>query len=264
MKPDISNSNSSYFIEALARGLDVLGLFSKERPTLAFSDVVESTGLSKATAYRILWTLEVTGYLIRDPTNKRYRPSIRVLTLGFTAINNLDIRQIARPHLEALARDLNLTTSLGMLDDMWVVYIDRIRNRAIVGVLLGIGDRIPAHCASMGKVMLANLPEDELDSRLADYKLSPCTPRSIESHEALREELAHVRKQGYAINDGELYSGLRAIAAPIFNSQNRVVASVNLSGSQDEISAKQLRSELPSRIIETARTITHTMNMVGA
>jgi IclR family pca regulon transcriptional regulator len=261
MKPD--NSDSSYFIDALARGLDVLGLFSRERPTLTFSDVVAFTGLSKATAYRVLWTLEARGYLVRDPANKRYRPSIRVLTLGFTAINNLDIRQIARPHLEELSRDLNLTTSLGMLDDMWVVYLDRIRNRAIVGVLLGVGDRIPAHCASMGKVMLAHLPDEELDSHLADYKLKPCTPRSIQSHEALREELAQVRKQGYAINDGELYSGLRAIAAPIFNSQNRVVASVNLSGSQDEISAHQLHSELSSRIVETGRTITDSMNMIG-
>lgn len=256
--------DSPYFIEALARGLDVLGLFSRERPTLALSDVVESTGLSKATAYRVLWTLEATGYLVRDDDTKHYRPGMRVLTLGFTAINNLDMRQIARPHLEELARDLDLTTSLSMLDGMWVIYIDRIRNRAIVGVLLGIGDRIPAHCSSMGKVMLANLTKDELNSRLAEAELKPCTPRSIESVEALKEELAQVREQGYAVNDGELYSGLRAIAAPIFDSQSRVVASVNVSGSQDEISAEQLHSELSKRIVETAKAITHTMNMVGA
>jgi IclR family transcriptional regulator, pca regulon regulatory protein len=255
--------NSPYTIEALARGLDVLSLFSREHPTLAMSEVVELSGLSKATAYRVLSTLEATGYLKREAQTKRYSPSLKVLTLGFTAINNLDLRQIARPYLEQFAQKLELTTSLSVLDGLWVVYADRIRNRAIVGVLLGLGDRIPAHCSSMGKVMLAQLPEDELDARLAESDFAPCTARSILSAKTFKAELKIVKHRGYAFNDGELASGLRAIAAPIFNSQKEVVAAVNVSGSQDEISEGRLNQELPAQIMATAQAISQALQMAG-
>lgn len=260
---EVMKKNPPYYIEALARGLDVLSLFSREHPTLAMSEVVALSGLSKATAYRVLSTLEATGYLQREAQTKRYSPSLKVLTLGFTAINNLDVRQIARPHLEQLAQKLELTTSLAILDGLWVVYADRIRNRAIVGVLLGLGDRIPAHCSSMGKVMLAQLPEDKLDARLAESDFAPCTARSILSAEIFKEELVLVRKQGFAFNDGELASGLRAIAAPIFNSKKQVVAALNVSGSQDEISQDRLHQDLPTQIMATAQSISQALQMAG-
>lgn len=260
---EIMKKHSPYYIEALAKGLDVLSLFSREHPTLTMSEVVELSGLSKATAYRVLSTLEATAYLKRDAQSKRYSPSLKVLTLGFTAINNLDVRQIARPYLEQLSQELELTTSLAILDGLWVIYADRIRNRAIVGVLLGLGDRIPAHCSSMGKVMLAQLPEDELDARLAESDFAPCTPRSILSAEAFKEELETVKQQGFAFNDGELASGLRALAAPIFNSQKRVVAAINVSGSQDEVSQERLHQDLPTKIMATAQSISQALQMAG-
>lgn len=256
-------NQSPYYIEALARGLEVLSLFSRERSTLAMSEVVELSGLNKATAYRVLSTLEDTGFLQRDAKTKRYSPSLKVLTLGFTAINNLDVKQVARPYLEQLSHELDLTSSLGVLDGLWVIYADRIRNRAIVGVLLGLGDRIPVHCSSMGKVMLAHLSEEELESRLANAELKPCTSSSIVSLEALREELVQVKKQGFAFNDGELFSGLKALAAPIFNSEKQVIAAVNVSGSQDEISKTRLYDELPGKIMATAAAISRALQIAG-
>lgn len=255
--------NSPYHIEALARGLGVLSLFSREHPTLAMSEVVELSGLSKATAYRVLSTLEATDYLHRDAQTKRYSPSLKVLTLGFTAINNSNVRQVARPYLEQLSQELELTASLSILEAFWVIYIDRVRNRAIVGVLLGLGDRIPAHCSSMGKVMLAQLPEEKLDKRLAGFDFTPCTSRSILSLETFKEELEVVRQQGFAVNDGELASGLRAIAAPIFNSKKQVVAAVNVSGNQDEISKERLHRDLPAQIIATAQSISQVLQLAG-
>lgn len=257
------DTESRYYIEALARGLEILSLFSRESPQLSMSDVAQKSGLSKATTFRILATLEGVGYLERDADTKRYRPSIKVLSLGFTAINTIDIRQIARSHLEDLAQSQDLTASLGILDGMWVTYIDRVRNREIFGVLLGLGDRIPAHCSSMGKVMLAHLTSEELDSKLEGVELTPCTPRSIKTIEEFKSELNDVREQGYALNDAELYSGLRAIAAPIINSQQQVIAAVNVSGSQDAISADRLRDNLPVLILQTARSISETLQLVG-
>jgi IclR family transcriptional regulator, pca regulon regulatory protein len=260
MKQD--NSESPYFIEALARGLEVMALFSRERPRLSLSEVVEIAGLNKATAYRILWTLESAGFLVRDEASKRYQPGIKMLSLGFTAISSLDIRQAARPHLEALSQNLNLTASLAVLDDLWVIYVDRIRNRAIVGVLLGIGDRIPANCSSMGKVMLAYLPPEELLLRLEKGQLSPCTAMSIQSRDAMLKQIEEARERGYAFNDSELHVGLRAVAAPIFNAQGKVVAAVNVSGEQHEISSERLHNELPGLIVEAARKISETIKMM--
>lgn len=250
-------------MEALARGLEVLSLFSRERPTLTMAEVVRLTGLNKAAAYRILSTLEMTGYLSRDPATRRYRPDLKVLTLGFNALDGLDIRQIARPHLEQLARELDLTASLTVLDHLHVVYVDRIRNREIVGVLLGLGSRVPAHCSSMGKVMLAYLPTAELEARLQGAEFEACSPRSITSVTALRAELERVRQQGYAISDGELTSGLRAVAAPIFNGSDRVVAAINVSGSRDIISDERLHGELPPKVMETARMISSNLATMG-
>jgi len=199
----------------------VLALFSKESPRLTMSDVVERTGFNKSTAFRILSTLEQAGYLQRDEETRHYTPSFKVLTLGFTAINTFDVRQFARPYLEKLAQELDLTASLGVLDGVSVVYMDRIRNREIVGILLGLGDRIPAHCSSMGKVMLAHLPLDELERRLAAMEFAPCTPRTVVDVDTLRQTLVQIREVGYATNDEELVSGLRAVAAPDFAPPHR-------------------------------------------
>ncbi len=255
--------NNAYFIEALARGLEVLALFNREHPTLSMSEIMSLTGFNKTTIYRILSTLEATGYLERNPTTRRYRPGIRVLSLGFTALNNLDVREVARPYLEELAQQFDLTSSLSILDSLQVVYIDRIRNREIVGVLLGLGARIPAHCSSMGKVMLANLSPEECKRRLDNVDLKPCTKRSLHDVKALLAELEQVRQQGYALNDGELSSGLRAVAAPIFDKQH-VIAAINVSGSIDVISERRMRDELPPYVVETARRISSVVGATGA
>jgi IclR family pca regulon transcriptional regulator len=257
MKP--ARSDTPYHIESLARGLDVLALFSREQPTVLLTDVVKRTGLNKATAYRILSTLEATGYLERDPDTRRYRPGLKVLQLGFAALHSLDIRQIAHPHLEQLAHEQDLTGSLGVLDGVQVVYVDRIRNREIVGLLLGPGDRIPAHCSSMGKVMLAHLTHTELKKTLETAELKPRTVNSITSVEDLITEIGRIRNDGYALNDEELASGLRAVAAPIFDSDGHCCAAINVSGSSDMISRERLRHELPERVINTAKQISHAL-----
>jgi IclR family pca regulon transcriptional regulator len=260
MKPDLEKS--PYIIQALLRGLDVLSQFSNKNPGLTMSEVVATTSLNKATAFRILSTLEAAGYLRRDHATRRYSPTLKILQLGFTAVNHLDVSQVAAPYLEKLAQQLDLTVSLSVLETMDVVYIRRIRNREIVGVLLGIGDSIPAHCSSMGKVILANLPETELAGRLADAVLEPCTPRSIMTTDQLRAELKTVREQGYAFNDDELASGLRAVAAPIFY-EDQVVAALNVSGSHDAISETRLYRQLPAHVQAVARKISEALNQSG-
>lgn len=254
---------SPYAIEALLRGLQVLSLFSRDDPALTLTQIVNRSRLNKSTAYRVVSTLESAGYLDRDQATKRYRPGLKVLQLGFTAISGLELRQVAHPFLTQLSQVTGETASLSMLDGLEVVYVDRVRNRQIVGVVLGLGSRIPANCGSMGKVMLAHLPREELEARLSQARLTPCTPHSAVRAEALASELAGVRRQGFATNDEELEIGLRAVAAPIWDHMGQVAAAINVSGSVRTISKERLRDELAPQVMDTANRISQALGYGG-
>ncbi len=251
---------SQYTIEALERGLNVLALFNRESPVLSLKEIVERAGLNKSTAFRVVSTLESSGYLDKDPRTKQYQPGLKVLQLGFTAISGLEFRQVAHPYLKKLSAEINETVSLGVLDDMEVIYVDRVRtSRMIVGVVLGLGSRIPAQCASMGKVLLAYLPLNELKARIKKSQLEPCTPNSITEPESLKMELASVREMGYSTNNEELEIGLRAVAAPVWNHNEQVVAAINVSGSVRTISAERIKQELAPKVCDAAALISQTL-----
>jgi IclR family pca regulon transcriptional regulator len=252
-------TEAKYTLETLLRGLNILSLYTRETPALTLTEITKATNLNKTTVYRILTTLENTGYLIRDPETKRYRPGLKVLQLGFASISSLEVRQVARRHLEQLSQQVGETVSLSVLDGSNIIYIDRVRNRGIVGVILGIGSRLPAHCASMGKAMIAHLPATELRQYLNEVVPEPCTPKSLVDRQALEAELAQVRKQGYATNDEELELGLRAVAAPIWDNSNRVVAAVNITGSTSSISQERMVGELAERVRNTAAQISQAL-----
>lgn len=265
MKPmgtKMETSESRYQIEALARGLAILELFTSEEPSLSLSDIVAALGLNKSTAFRFLSTLEAMGYLEREPSTRRYRPSLKVLRLGFRAIN-LEVRQVARPHLERLAQELGETVSLGVLRGTDVVYIDRVRNRAIVGVTLGLGSQLPAHTTTIGKVLLADLPPDELTTFLESVRFEELTPRTLTTGEALLTELNIVRTQGYAICDEELAPGLRAAGAPVRDIDGKAIAAINVSGSISTISHERLKAEIVPAVVRTAHQISSALGYLG-
>ena len=250
---------SRYAIATLERGLSVLSLFSDDSSELTLTEISRSAELNMTTSLRIASTLESAGYLRRDPETKRYRPSLKVLQLGFAALRTMDIRQAARPHLERLSRETGETVSHAVLDGFEIVYVDRVRNRSIVGVVLGLGSRLPAHCTSMGKAILAFLPDDQLRTRLNGAQLDSCTASTISDIETLKADLAKVRRQGYAVNNQELAIGLRAVAAPIRGEQGSVLAAINISGSTETISRSRLRQELAPLLVETASEISQTL-----
>ena len=252
-----------YSIETLERGLSVLSLFSNDNSELTLTEISRSADINMTTSLRIASTLEGAGYLRRDPETKRYRPSLKVLQLGFSALRSMDIRQSARPYLEQLSSEAGETVSLTVLDGLEVVYVDRIRNRQIVGVVLGMGSRLPAHCTSMGKAMLAYLPEEQLKNRLNGVVLDACTGNTIVEIDSLETDLAKVRRRGYAINNQELAVGLRAVAAPIWGEHGEVVAAINISGSTETISHSRLKRELVPMLSKTASEISQSLGFMG-
>jgi IclR family pca regulon transcriptional regulator len=254
--------DSQYTLESLLRGLNILSLFTRETPALTLAEITTASGLNKTTVFRILSTLQYAGYLRREPDTKRYRPALKVLQLGFVSIYSLEVRQFARPFLEQLSQRVRETVSLSVLDDLDIVYVDRVRFQRIVGVVLGMGSRLPANCTSMGKAMLAHLPPEELHRRLDEAELRSFTSNSLVDRKAIETELARVRAQGYATNDEELEMGLRAVAAPIWDNSNRVVAAINISGSTSTISQERMVEELAHAVLNTSAQISQGLGYI--
>ncbi|HAJ37122.1 MAG TPA: IclR family transcriptional regulator [Chloroflexi bacterium] len=252
-----------YVIEALARGMEALALFTRETPHLSLGDVTASLGCTKSMAYRILSTLEVSGYLTYDQTTRRYCPTVRVLELGFTAIHALGLRENARPLLEALVQAVGETVSLAVLSQGRVLYLERIHNRAIVGIMLGVGSQVPAHATALGKVLLAGLTRAECEQQLALQPLQALTPNTLTDREALLAELEKVRRQGYAVDDEELAPGLRAVAAPVYDEHGHVVAAINITGATTTITHERIETELAPALIATAHAISRALGFAG-
>ncbi len=249
-----------YTIDALARGMLVLSLFSAERPALSLGEITVAAGLNKSTAFRILSTLEELGYLEVDPATRRYRPGLGVLQLGFAALASMEVRQVARSHLERLAEQFEETASLAVLDrdGQDIIYIDRVRNRAIVGVMLGVGSRVAAHATSLGKALLADRSDSELSSWLATLPATTLTEYTL-TRDALLADIGLIRSRGFALSDQELAIGLRGAAAPIRDSSGHAVAALSISGPASTLSLERLEQEIGPAVAAIAQRISRAL-----
>ena len=214
------------YMQSLARGLEVLRSFDLEHPVMTLSQVAERVGLSRAVVRRCLLTLRHLGYLGSQGRQFTLRP--RVLDLGFHYISSLSLPDRAWPFMEHLAQEVHESTSLSVLDDLEIVYVARVPARRIITLDLGVGARLPAFAASMGRVLLAGLPEPELDARLGRADLRPLTPHTLCSRAGLMDEIARVRRHGFSMVVDELEVGLCSVAVPIRDRSGRVAAALNL------------------------------------
>lgn len=214
------------FMSSLARGLQVIRAFSEFRRNLTISQVSQATGLSRAAARRCLYTLRELGYVGED--NKRYFLQPQVLTLGHAYLSSTPLAVSAQPYLDEVSRTLHESCSAAILDGDDIVYICRSAETRIISISLLVGTRLPAYCTSMGQVLLARLPAQQLEAYLARVKLVARTERTITTVPALRKVLAQTRASGFALLDQELETGLRSIAVPVFDRRGNVAAAINV------------------------------------
>jgi IclR family pca regulon transcriptional regulator len=240
-------------IQALERGLAVLEVFCAEHSSLTLSEVARLTGITRATARRILLTLERLGHVRSD--GRRFSLTPRVLSLGWAYLSSLDLWDIAQPLMQGLAAQTGESCSAATLDLPDVVYVARAPTRRIMSVTLGVGTRLPAVATSTGRVLLADLPEEELDAFLGRTALHAHTQRTITDPSRLQAVLAEVRAQGWALVDQELETGLRSAAVPLRGSDGRVVAALNVSAAASRVTCKELRSQFIPLLVETAQSI---------
>ena len=234
-------------ISGLARGLAVIEAFSAERPRLSIAEVAKSVGLERATTRRCLLTLAQLGYAEHD--GKFFSLTPKVLRLGHAYLASTPLPKLMQPFLEHLAEATGESASACILDGSDIVYIARASLKRVVSINLSVGSRLPAFCASMGRVLLAALPERDARSRLEASDRRPLTPRTMVDLENLMAELATVRRDGYALIDEELELGLRSIAVPVLATDNRVLAAFNVGAQAVRMSVECLRTDVLPRML---------------
>jgi len=241
------------FVQSLQRGLAVIRAFDASHPELTLSEVAAATGVTRAAARRFLLTLAELGYVRSD--GRMFSLTARVLELGYAYLSSLSLPEVAESHLEALVAEVNESSSMSVLDGADVVYVARVPVRRIMTVAISVGTRFPAYATSMGRVLLAGQPDDELDAYLATVRVRRLTPRTVATVAALRSELARVRAQGWALVNQELEEGLRAVAVPVRNRAGRVVAAVNVSAHASRTSLEAMRRDLLPPLLKAAARI---------
>jgi IclR family pca regulon transcriptional regulator len=251
--------NDPGFSQSLERGLAILGAFTPDRPALGVSELARMLGLTRSTAHRYVATLATLGYLYQDDPTRKYRLGSRVLDLGFSMLGSLDLREIAAPHLRRLTDTTGHTSNLAIRDDTDVILIDRVRGRPgryhHLEFSLHVGSRLPSYCSATGKALLAFLPRPDLDRLLDRIDLIQRGPRTLTSKTALLAELGQVRRTGVAVNDEELESALRSIAAPVRSRSGEVVAAINVAIPWSPVAITELVSQLGPTLQATARQI---------
>jgi IclR family pca regulon transcriptional regulator len=252
-------SESPSYSQSLERGLAILSAFRSGRPLLGVSELGREIGLSRSTAHRYVATLAALGYLQQDGATKKYRLGPRVLDLGFSAINSMELREVAAPHLRQLSDEMGFTVNMAILDELDIVYVERCRSSRArqreIDLNLHVGARLPAYCTSLGKVLLAFLPADDRKETLARIEFTRRGPNTLTSRTSFAAELDRVRKSGFAINNEELAYGLRSIAAPVLSHDGAAAAAINLAVHSSMVSMEDLVARLSPSLRRCAAEI---------
>jgi IclR family pca regulon transcriptional regulator len=247
------------FMTSLARGLVVIQAFTQQSPQMTISQLSIKTGLSRAAVRRCLYTLTKLGFAGAED-GSRYSLRPRMLTLSHTYTTSNTLSSAAQPILERMSAALRESFSVATLDGEDIVYIARTQVNRVMAVDLHIGSRLPAYCTSMGRILLAYLPPEQLEHYLAKVNLIPHTTRTVTSVEKLRLALRNIRRNGYAICDQEYEVGLRSIAVPVYSSSGRVVATLNLSGNAPRLSVLEMQSRYLTPLRNAANELSVFLN----
>ena len=246
--------NDRDFVNSLARGLEVIRVFTRHKPKMTLSEVAHATDMTRATVRRFLLTLVREGYVETDGKHFRLRP--KVLELGFSVLSSMDLWDVAQPVMNELSAKLQESCFAAILDGDSVIYVARANSNRLVSVGINIGSRVPAHCVSTGRVLLASRAEEDLHSYLEEAQLTKFTPNTVTSKVKLRGLIEEVRRQGWSIVDQELEIGLRSISVPIRNRFGEVVAALNVCCPSSRISPEEVRTHVLTELLAASQKIT--------
>ncbi len=248
----IKKDKSEYIIQAVSHALDLLEQFHGDVDELGVTELSKRLKLHKNNVFRLLATLESRGYIEQNKATENYRLGLKALELGQTFIKQMGLLRQAKPILEQIVEESNETAYVAIYKENYIVYLDVVETNLTVRVVSRVGSRLPAYCTASGKVHMAHMTEEELETLLGAVKLVSHTPTTITSVEAINAEMAKVREQGYAFDDEELDLGVRCIAAPIRDYTRRIVGAISISGPTMRISNARTESELVPLVLKAS------------
>ncbi len=259
MQDEGLNPDDRDFVTALASGLEVILAFDEAHPRMTLSEVAARTGMNRAKARRFLLTLHALGYVRKQ--GRAFELAPKVLQLGYSFLSANNYRSVIQQVLEDITAQIGESASLGVLDGDEVIYVARsAASHRLLAITLSVGTRLPAAHTSLGRVLLSQLPDNELDSFLQRITLERHTDKSIVEKAELKRRLLEVRQQGYAIVDQELDSGLRSLAVPVFNSSGALLGGINISTNAARVDIETLHQRYLPLLQEKARQIRTTVS----
>lgn len=251
--------NDRDFVAALASGLEVIMAFDNTHPRMTLSEVASRTGMNRAKARRFLLTLHALGYVRKQQRYFELAP--KVLQLGYSFLSANNYRSVIQQYLEDITVQSGESSSLGILDGDEVIYVARsAAPHRLMAISLSVGTRLPAAHTSMGRVLLAQLPGPQLDAYIERIELQRYTEKTITDKDELKQSISQVRQQGYAMSDQELDSGLRSLAVPAFDANDKLLGAINISTNAARIDMHTLLKEYLPLLQEKARLIHTTVS----
>lgn len=231
----------------------MINSFSREHTPQTLSEVAARTGLTRATARRVLLTLAELGYVQQRGRDFSLTP--KVLDLGYSFLSSFQVVELAQPSMERLVDEVKESSSMSVLDGSQIVYVARVPTSRIMTISLALGSRLPAYPTSMGRVLLSGLSDTELDDYIATTRLEPLTPHTIVDPSEFRDVVEKTREDGFTLVDQELEEGVRSIAAPIRNGGGVVIAAINVSCHASRVDVNSMMECFRPRLLETAAEI---------
>src|SRR5579862_5954651 len=220
---------------AVERALAMLEAIAQEPEGLSNAEISRKLEIPKSSASYILRTLETQGYLNRDANSGKYRVGLKILSLSRGALSGIDVREVALPIMRHLVEKTSLTCHLAILDGPEAVYIEKVEPQGFIRMDTWVGRRMRVHATSVGKALVAHIPQDRLEKILGERAMEKRTPKTITTAARLLKELEKVRVQGFAVDDEENNLGARCVGAPIFNQNGSIEASLGLSSTIHEV-----------------------------
>jgi IclR family transcriptional regulator, pca regulon regulatory protein len=253
-----SDTNKAY-IGALAKGISVLRFIAESEDPAGITQLSKALHLSIGAVQRVTYTLSELGYLRKAASGQGYILGPKGWALGLSIVNKIDLRNIAHPYLKDLSDSVGEIVSLGIVEGPEMIYLDRIKTRHILNLNLNVGARLPAHSTSLGKAVLAFLPEPELAAFLDRFELKPFTRNTITDRSRFREELRRIRKRGFAVNNAETDNGIRSVAAPVRDQSGWAVASINISVPSIRVTLEDLQTRFAREVTRVAGAISEAL-----
>jgi IclR family transcriptional regulator, KDG regulon repressor len=247
------STNSNYLVKPVDKALQVLTLLADAGRELSLKEICTRTGLPKTTAFRYLYTLNTHGYVVHNGETDLYRLGPRSWQLGQAAGQFARLLEVALPAMQALRDRFDETVNLGVLNHTDIVYLGMVESRRALRMQATIGGRDPAYSTSLGKAILAFLPNDQRPAHLP-ARLTSRTPRTLTSLAALGEDLAQTRERGYAFDQGENEEGSCCIGAPIFDRQGHAIAAISVSAPASRLPLEMTKT-VAQAVMESATVI---------